>query len=756
MAEKEVRLVYCVAPYGNDANHGDADAPLASIREALIRLRGKTSEKEHGEIRLFGGVYRTLQSITIDALNSFVFIKAMPGERPVFDGSVPLDSKNFAPLEAARGERYAAARRVPAQARKNVWTYDLKSAGIGTGRIYKNGFNWPLMPCSPELVANGKLQTLARYPKDKPLTRAQILIGREIKGRENKHTPEEHERYLIAQRSGARQGGVPRSFYYDKCDEPKSYEEMLRMEAPIFYVADETLHKKAQTWLPRPGEESAEYAKHEPDAFLTGYFENNYADDMSGMCAYDPERRLLYLKHPVMQGVQDFWLKLRAINVLSELAEAGEYYIDREDGHDILYYCPEGGTPAGKEISLTAMSDPLFSLKSAKGVNIGGLVLQNGTGLAMELTDCEDCVIEGCEISNFALDAVHIGRPGASINADPRYACAQGGKHNRVLSCFIHDMGGGGVLLSGGDRMTLTRAEHLVKGCVFEHLSNKRTYSPAICLEGCGSTALYNRIAHSPHMSMHIMGNDMLIEGNRIEDVCRNTSDQGAIYAGRCYTWLGNVICGNIIRGVGGRDNHGIYLDDGMSGMFIRGNIFEDISGHCLFLNSGHGNTVEENVFLCENSAIRLWGFEETRPVPNEKTLRVRLEQITRSREAVSVWLDHYRALYPFIDKLYFPDDPEAFPKDENCLLTPAHHVLKNNIVIGGGTLHNAKPETLKYYSDSFGEPLYRFNAKSEAFADEDNDILRKDALGCAGREQVARFNQRMEDLQRETPRGRD
>ena len=730
---------FYVSPTGNDGFSGSESAPFQSLERAL-RTSG-----ENDEIILRGGVYQVYDSALIGQGHSGLTLRAFEGETPVLDGSVPLEAKDFVRLDDVKGERFASACRIPEESRANVWVYDLKAHGIPTGTIYKNGFNWPLRPVAPELVADGEIQTLAGWPKGRAMTRAEILIGREIKGRENSHTPDEHARYITAMHSGARQGGVPRAYFFDKTDSPMSTEEMLKLDAPVFYTASDELKAKAQAWLPRDESELKDGAKYETDAWLKGYFENNYADDMSRMRAYDPQRRLLYLEHPTMQGVQDYWLKLNAMNVLGELSAPGEYYIDRFNGNDVLYYYPNGGSIDGKRISFTALTKPALRIENASGVTLSGISFTNGTGNALELMDCEHCVISDCEISNFALDAIRIGETSGTITADPAYATRRGGHNNTVKACYIHDMGGGGVFLAGGDPETLERANHAVMNCEFYRLSNKRTYSPAVYLEGVGSSFTDNYVHSSPHVSVHIMGNDMLVRGNLIEDVCLNASDQGAIYAGRCFTWLGNVIEGNVVRNVGGRDNHGIYWDDGMSGGIVRGNVFENISGHCLFMNSGHDHVLEDNVFICSNSAVRLWGYESKRPIPNEKTHRFRWNARFAKPEVKARWVEHYRRLYPRLDRLYFPEDDGVYPDDPDCVFAPARHTFARNVIIGSESLHNGTEATLKYYEKDFGKPLFTAMTAGEAGFDLSSyrfnaDSPVNDAPGF-GKEWTERFN---------------
>lgn len=98
--------------------------------------------------------------------------------------------------------------RLPSGVADKVYVYDLGAAGIPVGDVYKNGFNWTKQPPQPELIVNGELQILARYPNNGTITKSHLEIP-------NK-------------------GGVPRDYFFDKTDYSKTYEEMLAMNGPVF------------------------------------------------------------------------------------------------------------------------------------------------------------------------------------------------------------------------------------------------------------------------------------------------------------------------------------------------------------------------------------------------------------------------------------------------------------------------------------------------------------------------------------------
>ena len=67
-------------------------------------------------------------------------------------------------------------------------------------------------------------------------------------------------------------------------------------------------------------------------------------------------------------------------------------------------------------------------------------------------------------------------------------------------------------------------------------------YTPAVSLDGSGQRASHNLIYASPHSGILYGGNEHLIEKNELHHVCQQTSDAGAIYAGRDWGARGNRV----------------------------------------------------------------------------------------------------------------------------------------------------------------------------------------------------------------------
>jgi hypothetical protein len=133
-------------------------------------------------------------------------------------------------------------------------------------------------------------------------------------------------------------------------------------------------------------------------------------------------------------------------------------------------------------------------------------------------------------------------------------------------------------------------------------------YTPAISLGGVGNRAAHNLIHDAPHMAIQFSGNDHVIELNEIHNVCLESNDAGAIYAGRDWTMRGTVIRHNYLHEITGfRDRGcvGVYLDDMFCGTTIYGNVFYKVT-RAAFIGGGRDCTVENNIFVDCDPALHI------------------------------------------------------------------------------------------------------------------------------------------------------
>ncbi|SEG93261.1 Right handed beta helix region [Nonomuraea solani] len=718
------KIVY-VSPDGSDTATGTMKDPFATIERARDALAGKTGPRSPGLVHIREGVYQTSKTIRLNgAKDSYVTYAAYPGEQVELAGVTTLAAGRFRKLGDVPDEpKWSSKSRVPAATAPNIWVYDLGADGIPTGTLNKNGFNWKPQPFAPELITDDATQTLAQYPNGAAkLDRTHIKVKTAPKG--------------------------ARDYFSDKTADGTTlpYEDMLELPGPVYTVLDPALAEHAATWAA------------ETDGWLSGYFGNNYANDrvrIASVTGADVATR-----YPTMYIAVDKWTSFVGQNLLSELDAEGEYYIDRHQGNNTLYYYPPGGTVEGKEISLTSFDAPFFQLENVTGVTLKGLRLNGTTGTGVRLLDAESCTIDGLEILNVSMDAVAIGEANDAITAIAEYRTSRGGHRNRVVNSRLHDLGGGGVFTAGGDRDSLERGDHVVEHNEIYDFSKLATYTPAGYMYGVGNTFRHNDVHDAPHMAIQIMGNDMEITHNRFENLVTDASDQGVIYAGRDYTFLNNVVAHNLFKDVGADGNQAIYMDDGMSGMVVHHNVFDNAQ-HGLFYQSGHSNVASDNVFL----NVKYIGHDKLYheggkrlPVANAKVVVERFNDMlkagdgtgfTNTRANIAKWYGRYARQYPNIRDWYVPTDSqgrvctavgttdctdEYVWANPNSLYVPSHNVLTRSVSIAAGDF--------AYTDDAGGLSVKTFNPDFDS-----HNVKRPTAADFAFDPATGRFDERTTSL---------
>ena len=790
--------VVFVAPDGDDDNPGTRAEPLATITAARDALAGRTSAEEVGTVWLRGGEYILNEAITLTGEeNSWVTYSAYRGEQVQITGAHDLSAEDWQRLgdlsaDELAEQQLASHARLPEEVHDDVWVYDLGAADVNPGTLYKNGFNWVPQPFAPELSVDGGLQTLAQFPNDDSCSTTETdchLWGTGDKwdadGTEDLIQVDLDERFGL-QDDWQTSGTTPRAQFEDKKqdrDDPDTWslEEMYRMTPSIFEIGGRLLEDdRYQTWAPEaeptvhdhgtrgfdeysdiPVQADPEWiedidnSRYETEGWLSGYLGNNYAVDMVRILSWSDAT--MYTKYPSMYIPQDEWTKVKAINILSELDTAGEYYIDRYDGNDMLYFLPEDGTVEGHEISLSTFDDNFFRLEGTTGVTLRDLTMSDSLTSGVQLLDAHDSLIDGVEIANVSMDAVRIGETTESITAMPDYETVRGGTGNVVQNSYLHDLGGGGVLLGGGDRETLEPGNNVARHNEIARFSRLATYTPAGYMYGVGNTFAHNEVYDAPHMAVQIMGNDMQITHNYFHDLVLNAGDQGVVYTGRDYTYLGNEIAYNLFEGIGG-SNDAFYMDDGASGMRFHHNVVKD-SHSGVYFQSGHSNTANDNVYIDvdQTGHDRQYALdgEPGLPVSNAWVVHSRFntfldvregEKYSATPEIVQTWHDHYTSgeheysdgepiLFPEIEDWYIPRVAETGEEcqaddyavdatngcsratvweDPDSLYVPARVEIDHSVIIGGGeyqpsTAHFADPDveyTLATWSEAINTNL--------------------------------------------------
>lgn len=152
--EESNKNTFYVSPDGDDNNCGCEDKPLATLNEAVNRVKNKNGAK----IVLRGGNYTVNETVKLTAehsgtVESPLIITAYDGETPYISGGTPISYDAF---ERVTDENVL--KRLPATAREHILVCDLKKLGLTDyGTVDKRGTMF---------VVNGDRYTYARYPNE--------------------------------------------------------------------------------------------------------------------------------------------------------------------------------------------------------------------------------------------------------------------------------------------------------------------------------------------------------------------------------------------------------------------------------------------------------------------------------------------------------------------------------------------------------------------------------------------------------------
>jgi hypothetical protein len=317
------------------------------------------------------------------------------------------------------------------------------------------------------------------------------------------------------------------------------------------------------------------------EVWLQGFWRHAWADFQLQVAAIDPARKSITLAAPPAAYGLDADRPFIAYNLLEEIDEPGEYFVDRSSG--TLYFWPPAALAAAR-IQVSVLEAPLLQFAGAQHVTWRDVIIEAGRGGLVRIDSGDHLRFERCLLRNAG-----------------QYAAQVAGTANGLDHCEVVDCGADGVRIAGGNRATLTAGENYVTNCRLHRVSRLIwTGFPAISLNGCGHRAANNLIDDLPSTAIVLFGNNHVVELNEIRRVCRTTSDAGAIYIGRDWGYRGNVIRTNFIHHIQtsqeGAGVHGVYLDDCVSGVEASGNVFHRIDDIALMAGGGRDLIMRGNL----------------------------------------------------------------------------------------------------------------------------------------------------------------
>lgn len=637
---------FFVSPTGRDSNPGTRSRPFATFERARDEVRKLKDRSPQTPVTVWiaAGDYVRTNTLELAAVDSGtaqapVIWRAEKPRRARLLGGRKLSG--FEPVNDP-----GVLRRLAESARGHVLQLSLHQLGIADfGEMKSRGFGRPTTPAHCELFVGGVPMTLARWPNGEAFEK---IAG----------FPEPN-----AQNDG--HGG-----------------KIGKLEDGFFYSGD-----RPRSW------------KDTTDLWVHGYWSWDWANSYERVAELKLDEHLVktaphYGLYGFRKGQRFYFL-----NVLEELDQPGEWFLDRKSG--VLYLWPPKEGLDAQEVLLSLLAQPLIRFSNVSHVTVRELTLECTRGNAVELHGGLTNLVAGCLIRN-------IGDIGVTI---------QGGSGNGVLSCDIFDTGDGGVTLDGGDRKTLLPGGHYVENSHFTRQGRwSKCYVPAVLMGGVGQRASHNLIHDHPHCAILFSGNDHLVAFNEIHHIALETGDVGAIYTGRDYTYRGNRVTANFIHHTGGvgMGSMGVYMDDCVSGTEISSNIFYKVQ-RAAFLGGGRDHRVVNNVFVDCNHAVELDGRGlDKSPVWHEMvnaTMRKSLQDaplsLYRQRYPALKSLDQYYGApgtAPITGKAFKGVPPEGnFVARNLCVgkwlnvywhATPAMLRLENNLT-------NAAPRFVRPPSDS-------------------------------------------------------
>lgn len=564
-----------VSPRGNDNNPGTIEKPFLTLERArdTVRALRRTSPATGSQavtVWLRGGTYQLTRTFELtrddgggaDAPVTYV---AYSNELVHISGGINIPSSSF---RTARDQGILL--RLPPESREHVLQADLRALGIrdfGSHRQFGHGL--PVVPAPMELFWNDSVLQLARYPNT-----GAIAIGPIIDP-----------------------GSMPRVGDYTN-------------RGGRFRYTDPRHARWAGV----------------PDVWLQGFFNHGFADDKIRVASIDTVRHELTLASPHIYGLgsgQNF-NQYVALNVLEELDQPGEWYVDTSSG--LLYLWPPGDIATAR-VTASVIEQPLLALDNTSYCTLRGLTIEIGKGLGISIEGGAFDRIVNCVIRNVGTVGIMLGQGARQtfphITADDYEGVPSSrevgsfhshsylntvwdrnaGEHHTIEGCDVYNTGSGGIILGGGSKKSLVPGGNTVTDSRI-HDFNRRNKAGAagVIVDGCGNRVVHNEIYNADLQAIIVHGNDHLFEYNHIHHVALNSNDASAWYLGRDPSDQGNIVRWNFFHDVGRPDRKwmmGVYCDDATCGVRIEGNVFYRVASYgTVYSNGGHDIVVKNNIFI--------------------------------------------------------------------------------------------------------------------------------------------------------------
>ena len=334
------------------------------------------------------------------------------------------------------------------------------------------------------------------------------------------------------------------------------------------------------------------------DRIYFGYFSYGWA--LHGFHGtLDPETGIVTATDASHYGSAAGLKPMLLYNAYESLDEPGEWYYDQTSGR--LYIYPFADTTRNSTLRMTSSNFDLISVKNASYLNLEGLTVTSSKKNGIVMDGVDHCVIDSCTLTDFEERAISIDN-----------ATNSGIQNSEIAYTSVTAM-----YLDGGDFQTMTPGCNFISNCRIHDTNQHRTFNEGgVKLRGVKNTFSSNEVYNITDIALNfaIAGDaetslDCVIENNSFHDVILNGKDMAAVYGGRDARCQGLIIRNNHFYNLGNNDasypnfaGSAVYMDDGLSGAAITGNIFgPGASGNyieAIKINCGHDNVITNNLFI--------------------------------------------------------------------------------------------------------------------------------------------------------------
>ena len=666
-----------VSMSGSDKNPGTIEKPFATPEKAFETIKKARQIQTEASFTVFfreGTYFRknSLELLTeISGKESAPFIiRNYENEKVVFHGGKRIDGS-----KAKLTTNKSVLSRLLPEVQGKVWEINLKKQGVTDyGTMKKHGFGSPVDVAPIELFIDGEPQWLARYPNK---GEDHLAIGKIYDG-----------------------GSIPRDGDYSNRGGEFGFE-----------------YDRPERW------------KQADEIWIHGKFSYGFNDDHLKIDKIDYEKRSIKVTSPHLYGLRTSTQKYidpensmdlsglnvrgyYAYNLIEEVDEPGEYYLDRKTGKLYIYNTADL-SDVNIEVSLIEL--PFISIVNGANITIEGINFTCTRGQGIYLQNCSDITINECVFSNMGTVGISMGQQLRNIqqaylaDGSPKQEYPKPGdfKNITISSCKIFNTGTGGVIMNGGNRKKLIAGNNMIVNTEF--YVNERinqTYSPSVRLYGVGNIIRNCYFHDLDHQAIGFMGNDHLIEYCRFDKVCTDADDMGPIYTGRNPSARGTVIQYNYFSNILPQHNDtkmcGVYFDDGSGGMTVKNNFFYKVGNPgknggygAVYFHGGHGNVVDGNIFMDCTVAVGHHPWDDKRWA---ESLKKPLQQKLLTEE-VDIMGDVYQERYPEL-KNYFTDFGKRLNYVRNNLFIRSQSVQRGNYALAHNLTNNNcgdTPESIDY-----------------------------------------------------------